>query len=183
MWGQTWLEWAVQRNSGSYHCNYWTLQLFYGRVVGSQPFVVEEWWEEVPSVWLGNLSSFAGKFSSTCAVFRLLQLMGTTVDFWKFVFSPIASPNNDRSSTRADTSNLSGVRKSAASSAYKEIQIPGVRPLILLKIPPFRCKIEEFLRRVNSNDKEQRCTLSILASRVQKLHLHGMFSVPTLKKN
>ena len=130
-------------------------------MVGSQPFVVEEWWEEVPSIWLGNLSSFAGKFSSTCAVFRLLQLMGTTVDFWKFVFSPIASPNNDRSSTRADTSNLSGVRKSAASSAYKEIQIPGVRPLILLKIPPFRCKIEEFLRRVNSNDKEQRCTLSM----------------------
>jgi hypothetical protein len=46
--------------------------------------------------------------------------IGMIVDFWKFVFSPEASPNNVRSLAIAKMSSLVGLTKMAVSSAYIE---------------------------------------------------------------
>ena len=52
--------------------------------------------------------------------FNPSQCIGMIVDFWKFVFSPKASPNNVRSSTRAKMSSLVGLTKILVSRAYIE---------------------------------------------------------------
>ena len=58
-----------------------------------------------------------------------------TVDFWKFLLSPVTSPKELRMLANVRISSCNGATKRAASSAYMEIRKCGLLPLSLLRAP------------------------------------------------
>ncbi|KAK8462726.1 hypothetical protein SEVIR_1G257550v4 [Setaria viridis] len=90
-----------------------------------------------PRYLIGKCVCAAGRPWRILVMFKLEHLIGTMVDFKKFVTSPEAWPNRVRRSAMAFASFLSGLRNMAASSAFIEILTVGVQPLHLLRIPCF----------------------------------------------
>ena len=88
-----------------------------------------------PRYLIGKLALFAARPMSTGLRSIPWQHMGMTVDFWKFVLSPVTSPKELRILARVRTSSCNGATKRAASSAYMEMRKCGPLPLSLVSAP------------------------------------------------